>query len=364
MSALTRLLYAEDEVIASLISSLIKKRDIRESYFWISELYTSGIDVFQIIWQIYFDFYADINNNVDNYIRRKEKKWKKTGDFKQIAHTIHNLFHLESTGTVFQLRHYILSGGGQNLIYRGRRPQWLSNFEKIYHNLLLSIQKKDLINIAFHLSKILKTSNAKDVFTTLMYYYEIELGQCDLENAIKYWDKHSYKDKTHLILGTIIHMLRKEYKLIDKFIQAKETHIEWIEELELEAGFVYDNLKKRSYSIDDKIGGFNLSRFALTNYIDEYEGKWEYYASLNPIWKKRCNDYNASFKDNTIIFPDDDKLEDFYEKYGYEPDEQPKNIRKRALIEIKRVNNMDLYEYLFGKEPSIHLPDNYIYKLN
>ena len=48
MSALTRFLYAKDEVIASFINNIIKKRDLRECYFWIFELYYSEIDVIEI----------------------------------------------------------------------------------------------------------------------------------------------------------------------------------------------------------------------------------------------------------------------------------------------------------------------------
>ena len=270
MSALTRLLYAEDEVVASLTRCLIKKRDIRECYFWISELYNSEIDVFQVIWRIYFDFYADLNA-MDEYIQRKESKWRKNKEFKQIAHIIRNLFHLESTGTIFQLRHYILTNGAQNYIYRGRKPQWLTAFDEKYHKLLLSIYKKHHINIAVNLSKLIANCDPKNIFINLMKYYENEYGHCDLEGAIEFWENHSYKDKEHFLLGIIIHMMREQYKTFDKFIQAKDRDVKWVEELELEAGFVYDNLKKRSYSIDDKIGGFKLGRHALTNYINEYE---------------------------------------------------------------------------------------------
>lgn len=361
MSALTRLLYAEDEVVASLTRCLIKKRDIRECYFWISELYTSEIEVFQIIWQIYFDFYADINNNMDSYIQRKEKLWRKKKDFRQIAHVIRNLFHLKTTGTIFQLRHYTLTNGPQISIYRGRRPQWLVKFDKKYHNLLLSIYKKNHINIAHNLSKLLIDCEDIDIFTVLLRYYESEHGHCDLDGAIEYWKNHPYKDKKHMLIGIVIHMMRKEYEIVERFIQAKECDMVWIEELELEAGFVYDNLKKRIFPIDEKIGGFELGRFALLNYTKEYESNWEYYANKNSAWNKRCNAFYVSFNKKEIEFPDDDILEEFYEKYGYEPDEQPKSIREKALIYIEKNTYDKLYEDLFGVKSTILLSENYRY---
>jgi hypothetical protein len=50
---------------------------------------------------------------------------------------------------------------------------------------------------------------------------------------------------------------------------------------------------------------------------------WEYYAFNSPLWKARINASSGSFDiNNKLVFPDDELLESFYDKYGYEPDEQ------------------------------------------
>ena len=56
-------------------------------------------------------------------------------------------------------------------------------------------------------------------------------------------------------------------------------------------------------------------------------GDWLYYAAhQTPLWQSRVAAY-ASFRLNhqtqTTTFENDDELEEFYEKYGLEPDEQP-----------------------------------------
>ena len=42
---LTRFLYSQDEVILSLVTSLLKRDDLQESYYWAYELYYSGVDM-------------------------------------------------------------------------------------------------------------------------------------------------------------------------------------------------------------------------------------------------------------------------------------------------------------------------------
>ena len=74
---LTRFLYSEDEVIFSFITSLLKKDNISESYYWAYELYYSGTDIFSLFWKIYFDFYREHNPKFEGYIKKKNDTWKK-----------------------------------------------------------------------------------------------------------------------------------------------------------------------------------------------------------------------------------------------------------------------------------------------
>ncbi len=364
MSALTRLLYAQDEVVASLIISLIQKKDIKECYYWIFELYYSGVDVFDIIWQIYYDFYIEINSNFSEYIDRKQKKWEKNKKCKYIALIIRNMFKLETTGTVFQLRHFVQTGGTVSHIYRGRKPKWLKTFDTKYHNLFLSIDKRNNINIAVYLSKLLiKETNVQEIFKQLMHYYEIEHGPADMKSALESWDSQLYKNKFHILLGIIIHMMRTEYNENQLYIMVKDDIIEWIKSYEKIDDHVYKNLMKRDYEINDLIGGFNLKRFSLENYKKEYEINWEYYANRIPLWNERFKQHKVEFKEKEIIFPDDDILENFYEKYGFEPDEQSKMIRNMALKEINQIRNDKLYEQLWGERSEIVLSEEYIYEM-
>ena len=59
---------------------------------------------------------------------------------------------------------------------------------------------------------------------------------------------------------------------------------------------------------------------------------WEYYAYKSPLWKNRFDKCKIKINDEkkTINFKDEDEYEEFYEEYGYEPDEQSKEIETQT----------------------------------
>lgn len=68
---------------------------------------------------------------------------------------------------------------------------------------------------------------------------------------------------------------------------------------------------------------------------------WVYFASFSPIWMARIQEYNGIIDNatKTVIFDDCDCLEQFFELYGCEPDEQPMIIQQRLmhLIQYKQL---------------------------
>lgn len=59
------------------------------------------------------------------------------------------------------------------------------------------------------------------------------------------------------------------------------------------------------------------------------DGKWLYYASRSPVWYKRIIQYKGVINEEgeTVSFENDDNLDEFYNHWGYEPDEQSKEIQ-------------------------------------
>jgi hypothetical protein len=58
---------------------------------------------------------------------------------------------------------------------------------------------------------------------------------------------------------------------------------------------------------------------------------WLYYASFSPIWQKRIHIFGGKQTDEKIAFPNDEKEEEFYQLYGYEPDEQTCGLQSKCI---------------------------------
>ena len=55
---------------------------------------------------------------------------------------------------------------------------------------------------------------------------------------------------------------------------------------------------------------------------------WLYYCIQTPVWEKRIREGGGKPVDGRVEFETDDLLEAFYDKWGFEPDEQSVEIHK------------------------------------
>jgi hypothetical protein len=64
---------------------------------------------------------------------------------------------------------------------------------------------------------------------------------------------------------------------------------------------------------------------------------WVYFASFSPLWMARILKYKGTIDHakQTVIFQHDNDLENFFELYGYEPDEQSVIIQRRLMHAVK-----------------------------
>jgi hypothetical protein len=87
-------------------------------------------------------------------------------------------------------------------------------------------------------------------------------------------------------------------------------------------------------------------------YKTQHYYNWEYYASQMPIWKRRIEQFNGKVckYSKKIIFENDDNLEQFYELYGYDFDEQSLQIQELSLLEIKKKDSMNWIYKLYGEQ--------------
>jgi hypothetical protein len=131
------------------------------------------------------------------------------------------------------------------------------------------------------------------------------------------------------------------------YINITEEDLKTYETLEVSENLRHYNILKEAAKcgIDDdkQLSLFQLKR-RKHNIHENYCNNWLYYASFSPIWSERIKK-NRAYPDHikkSVVFIDEtdyDSFEHFYEKYGYEPDEQPKLVQNKSIMEIEKVND-------------------------
>lgn len=369
---LTRLLYSADEVEASLINSILMKKNIDECYFWCAELYYSDREdernIFDLIWKIFFDFYAALNPRLERYIQKKELNWRKEKNIKILIYIIHNLFYCNSTADVFLLRQYVnIKDDHDNLIIyktRHRRYRWVKDFPASYRTMLMAIHKKHLFNAVVQLRKLVDTRDANEIYNIIIRYYSRHI-ELQPQNIIEQrWKKKHWRDVFHGLLSLVVHMEMSEDIIVKRLVVKQpsqdtikmiENHNKTIEDRHRDCNKVYRILNDmRMYAIHDLSGVFYLDRYNVVDFKEKNRMNWGNYAVNCPLWKHRITEFNTLVKKKLI---DLNKAEDrdFSDHYDLELDEQPENIQLMSINNIEKITINDWHDKIFNIQPIITL---------
>ena len=344
----TRYLYNADEVVLTFMECLLKQNNLEECYYWFYEYYKSGYveESWNLLWKIYYDFYMIKNPKIEEKIDCKYLKWKETKDIKLPLWVVKNLFRLKKCYTIFLLRVYYNNRNTDILIGDTINLPGIHYKNKDEIQLVKSIKQKKKIAISFHLKRI-KSDDRK-----------LELVNKVLNKEIKF---SCYNNKYHYLLAKIIQTskITSKKKVYYKMVMKKElTNLLESDKScrkegkHADVSYIYKTLpKRRIYGISKDIGCFNLSRENIDlNHLFWYH--WEYYAYKSPLWKNRFDKCKIKINDKkkTIKFEDEDELEEFYEEYGYEPDEQSKEVQEKSICKIERSNIKKWIDSIFDKK--------------
>lgn len=374
MIQLTRFLYIADEVKLSFIASVLKKRDLTESYYWLFELYYSEINVFNILWEMYFDYYAIKHPKFEEFMIEKQTKWEKDKNIGNLHAIVANLYKMAFDVNVFILRQLTRSNElFPTLIIRGRIPINIKHFEPPFHVLLNSIRKHAWNNICYYLVSLHRTYSTEYILSILTTYYKTLSPSISttIEHLNKLFIERKYANNINN--NELIHYLIKficQLELHYLCENLSTTSLEFsksnvidadiddiIETISIERDAIPLNINgtrsiyrtlyyKRNYIIDDQIGSFSLERFKCDDYRINILNHWEYYAYGISLWKGRMKCASIEHDTKTIEFSNDDEHEAFYENYGYELDEQSKSVQDCSLLEIQKRDYTWWLDYL------------------
>lgn len=108
-----------------------------------------------------------------------------------------------------------------------------------------------------------------------------------------------------------------------KFVNVKKHHIEPFMTKEPE-----DLPFKKPWQFLRQVCEYRVLGDATKREIAEFRGKWLDISVKSPIWLERITQYNGNIEDGVVVFNDEER---FYDKYGYEPDEQSLEIQMNCI---------------------------------
>jgi hypothetical protein len=357
----TRYLYAKDEVILTLFISILNNKE--EAIFWAYELYYSGFikEVTTLFISMYYDFYASLNPSFEIYLQKNlPLLFEKNDNEKLVSTIVHNFMIRPHTVDVFFMR--IFAKELQFAFPFVTNYNLTNDFTAIKNELLSLLEIEDYLTIARLVFHEINTDHLANTLETIIDFYnekkELILKKKEILN--KYTKKYNTGDKPFarvILFSRYIHFANLEKKV--KMGKNLYVHIE-PEEVVMYETISVDLTEKGNgkktpilpaykvlsvstlYFIDEEnyLSLFSLKR-DKQNIVHAYKEKWLFHASFSPLWRDRIieNCGIIDTKKQIVEFANDDFEETFYERYGYEPDEQKPEIQCKTIQKILHKRN-------------------------
>jgi len=345
----TRYLYIKDEVKINLLVSILQKN--ANAVFWGYELYESGFknEFFQLIWKIYYDFFASTNPKLESFILKKYMEWLTNKDKTSniVSCLVNILVSISFNNDVFMLRN-ICENFEVDCVYHNITKK-IKNIDDFSVNIEKWIETEDYRSISQFILNTGHDINLIDMYSICLNYFE--------KVGIKLTKNRSLKEfililkidvnPNLILLSKVMHLFSKKKGAKNR----KSTYLEIEENIVIDQEMATNIENVSSYNVLKEVCKYgiddckHLSLFKLTrkkyNVSEKYRYNWEYHASFSPVWMDRIKKYGGyvDYLKKSVVFqedPNDDLMQNFYSSYGYEPDEQPKSIQDKSICEIEK----------------------------
>ena len=374
----TQYLYVKQEVRIALLVSILNKSD--DAIFWAYEMYHSGFkyELINLIWKIYYDFFATLNPAYESYLLKKHKEMllddSPTQD-RHISAIIQDLLFRPFNTDVFLLRN--LAENFELDISYHTTTNKITHTEDARQNLTQWAANQDFRSITQWILNLNKDKiNITNIYNICLDIFEqhLKLNKSKLEKE--------FASAINININPNVILLAKIMTLFSKKADLKKGKSIYIN-VEHEDIIPYESIigsdEIKHYSILEKayMCGIDdlkhLSLFKLTrnkyNLQEEYRYRWEYHASFSPLWTKRIRQFGGypDYTKQQIIFKeehDDDLMQEFYRLYGLEPDEQKSHIQNKSIGCIEKVHNWHWFNEQYKKNGLVEVYEEELDEFN
>jgi hypothetical protein len=377
--ALSRLLYDIGDIKSTLLDCVIKEAPDDEIIFWVNELWSSGVkNHWTFIWKIFYDFYIfnnskrvqmmmELNQEYEDVVGGKFDKEIVCEKDEILKKIICGMFlilkRLDKNPTIFLKRHKIPR--------KFTTANEIKKYAKYYKNHNCTNLKDKIFICSLH-------DKTKSLFNVANCLYN-NCSYEQLERYIKLYesfyskpfnDNPYYTNKRHVMLAYII-LLRNNIYGIDKEHSGKMILKDDVTTLINDtidgcndknganaSKFLKENRKYKIHPVP----GMDRALYGMgvNDVLCVVRSNWLNYISKTNYWKDILKNYKIKKINNNgkkIIFDNINEEAQFYEKYGYQPEEQSRDIQMKVVCE----NNETMEHWIrnFGDNYSnINFPKN------
>ena len=340
----TRYLYEKDEVKLALTLCILNKKE--EAVFWAYELYYSGFqsELVAMFWSLYYDFYYTLNPSFEKYLQTRLKKGLvlDADSVNYISMIVNNFMIRPHSMDIFMLKQIVNICDFDKTDIQDYITFSEKNVEIMRRELISALRTKDFMMLASLILIDIKDEHIDTMFEIATDYFVTEMG---VKKKVQDYNNES-TNKRVLILCRIIHYFTViTNKKLGKNLY---VHVEPEDVVLYETIHVSEDLSPRKilslakiYTIDSDnyLSLFDLKR-ETQDIKTAYYYNWLYYASFSPLWRSRILKCNGviDVKNRKVEFDDDD-IDDFYDDYGYEPDEQTIEVENKTIQDIRKERN-------------------------
>lgn len=354
----TRYLYEKDEVKLALVLCILNKKE--EAIFWAYELYYSEFktELVAVFWSLYYDFYYTQNPSFEKYLQTKLKNHLELdlNSENYISMIVNNFMIRPHNMDIFILKQVINICDFDNSDIQEYNTN--GDFEFIRAELVSVLSNKDFMMLAALILTDIKEQHLLEAFKVILDYFATVVGlKFDSKKIVMEYEKYlgnNYQrnNKRIMILARTIHYFvlvnnKKLGKNIYVHIEAEDIimHENISADLKendkgraiLPARKILPLAKVYSIDVDNYLSLFELKR-EKQDIKTAYYYNWLYHASFSPLWKSRIAKYNGyvDAENKLIVFDEEIDFQNFYDEYGYEPDEQSENVENKTIQDIKK----------------------------
>ena len=325
---LTRYLYLKKEVILYLISDILERKD--SAIYWACELYNSGfkIELFEILWKIYYNFFASLNPSYEAYLFKKQIQVidKKDSCEKHIATIVRDFLLRPYNADIFLLKTY--------------NETFESNIHPSDVDIENWVQKNDYISISFYLNNNKSKETNINIYHSFLDAFVKTKIISSKSTLVKQFEKITTKNNIQvcentLLLAKIMSLFQKKmcktkenkkYALIDEadIMHLKNNMWNHLPAWKVPRVARLNKVPNRRFgwTISDK------SKKQLKEILHCDDKKWIYHASFSPLWYDRIKQFRGFVNHISMCvdFVDETDEDTFRQHFDYEPDEQPYSL--------------------------------------